>query len=124
MKSNVKTNLANKFAVGKAKLGCTVAAAMTAAPATVHASGMMGGSNADAVSVVEAAIGIVVNIFPLIGAFFLVAGIFKLIMAYRDNRPEDQAAAAKDIVIGAIFIVFKVFAWNPLSDIIFGPSTP
>ncbi len=59
-----------------------------------------------------------VNIFPLIGAFFVIAGAFKLFMAYRGNNPEDQSGAAKDIVIGAVFIAFRAFAWPTIKGII------
>ena len=75
--------------------------------------------NGEADNVVKAAVDMVVNIFPLVGAFFVVAGVFKLVMAYRNNQPEDQTTAAKDIVIGAILIVFRVFAWAPISNVIF-----
>lgn len=70
-------------------------------------------------NIVKAAVDIVVNIFPLVGAFFIVAGVFKLIMAYRNNQPEDQSTAAKDIVIGAVLVAFRVFAWNTISGLIF-----
>lgn len=73
----------------------------------------------EADNVVKAAIDMVVNIFPLVGAFFVVAGVFKLVMAYRNNQPEDQTTAAKDIVIGAVLIVFRAFAWTPISNAIF-----
>lgn len=73
----------------------------------------------DPASVVKAAIGVVVDIFPYIGAFFVVAGVFKLILAYRNDQPEAQAGAAKDIVIGAVFIVFKVFVWSAIEPTIF-----
>lgn len=69
--------------------------------------------------IVKGAIDVVVNIFPFIGGFFIVAGVFKLILAYRNDQPEAQAGAAKDIVIGAVFVVFKVFAWDALSGLIF-----
>ena len=67
-------------------------------------------------SVVKAAIDAVVKMFPYVGAFFVVAGVFKLIMAYRNDQPEAQAGAAKDIVIGAVFIVFAAFIWKPISE--------
>ena len=73
----------------------------------------------EADNVVKAAVDMVVNIFPLVGAFFVVAGVFKLVMAYRNNQPEDQTTAAKDIVIGAVLIVFRAFAWTPISNVIF-----
>lgn len=73
----------------------------------------------EADNVVKAAVDMVVNIFPLVGAFFVVAGVFKLVMAYRNNQPEDQSTAAKDIVIGAVLIVFRAFAWTPISNVIF-----
>lgn len=70
-------------------------------------------------NVVQAAVNVVVKIFPFIGAFFVIAGVFKLVMAYRNNQPEDQTTAAKDIVIGAVLIVFKAFVWDNISGTIF-----
>lgn len=81
---------------------------LVTAPASVSASG---GSPSD---LVLAAIEVVVKMFPFVGAFFVVAGVFKLILAYRNDQPEAQAGAAKDIVIGAVFIVFKAFVWEEL----------
>lgn len=68
----------------------------------------------DPQSVVMAAVDAVVKIFPYIGIFFVASGAFKLIMAYRNDQPEAQAGAAKDIVIGAVCIVFATFIWAPI----------
>ena len=76
-------------------------------------------SASDPGTVVKAACDVVVKMFPFIGAFFVVAGVFKLILAYRNDQPEAQAGAAKDIVIGAVFIVFKTFVWDAISGVIF-----
>ena len=70
-------------------------------------------------AIVEAACGVVVKMFPYIGSFFILAGVFKLILAYRNDQPEAQASAAKDIVIGAVFVVFATFVWPSFSGIIF-----
>lgn len=59
---------------------------------------------------------VVVDIFPLIGIFFVISGVFKLVMAYRNDQPEAQTAAAKDIVIGVVFILFKVFIWEAVKS--------
>lgn len=77
-----------------------------------------GGGGKDAGGIVAGIAEIVVDIFPLIGIFFVIAGAFKLIMAYRNNQPEDQTSAAKDIVIGAVFIVFRLFVWTTLKPLI------
>lgn len=68
---------------------------------------------------VKTILDIVINIFVLMGAFFLVSGIYKLVMAYKDNQPEQQNAAVRDIVMGVILIVFRVFLWKPISGAIF-----
>ena len=75
--------------------------------------------------IVAASIDMIMSVFPWIGAFFVVAGVFKLIMAYRSDNPEGQSGAAKDIVIGALFIGFKV-AWSvALKGLLFkGAGTP
>lgn len=71
-------------------------------------------------SIVKTAIDAIVGLFPWVGAFFVVSGAFKLVMAYRGENPEAQTGAAKDIVIGAVLIIFKAFIWESLAAIIFG----
>ena len=61
----------------------------------------------------------VVHIFLFMGAFFVVSGVYKLVMAYKDNQPEQQNAAVRDIVIGVVLIVFDTVLWNPISNLIF-----
>lgn len=97
--------------VGVAATTCTMALA-TAGTNTYAAAG-------DPSSIVKACVDVVVSIFPYIGAFFIVAGVFKLILAYRNDQPEAQAGAAKDIVIGAVFLVFGTFVWDKISPMVF-----
>lgn len=84
-----------------------------------YADGGRNGSS-DIKAIVNACIEIVVDIFPFVGAFFVVSGVFKLVLAYRNDQPEAQAGAAKDIVIGAVCIAFKLFVWGSLSNLIIG----
>lgn len=109
-----------------AYLGLTGALTTTVNPAivnakTANARNMFTNSkqDADATNLVLTIVNTVVGLFPLIGVFFVVSGVFKLILAYRSDNPEGQTAAAKDIVIGAVFIVFTI-VWNPISNAIFG----
>lgn len=103
-----KTNqLMQKMHLAKAKLGILAATAMTAAPTMVHA----GATKGDATNIIFKIVDAVVGIFPFIGIFFIVSGVFKLVMAYRNDQPEAQAGAAKDIVIGVVFIAFKAMMW-------------
>ena len=101
------SKLMQKTHLAKAKLGILAAAAMTATPTMVHAA-----TKAEAENLIFDIVDKVVDIFPFIGVFFVVAGGFKLIMAYRNDQPEAQASAAKDIVIGVVFIAFKVLFWT------------
>ena len=106
-----------------AYLGLAGAVTSTINPTMVNAANknMFANSkqDADATNLVLTIVNTVVGFFPLIGVFFVVAGVFKLILAYRSDNPEGQTAAAKDIVIGAVFIVFTV-VWNPIKGAIFG----
>jgi len=65
-------------------------------------------------SLVKNIIGGIVNILPWIGAFFIVAGAFKLVMAYRSDNPDAQTPAAKDIVIGIVLVLFDVLFWDKI----------
>lgn len=93
------------------KVGMAVASSVAAGILPVTAS-----ATAEAKTKVTDIAGIVVDIFPLIGVFFIIAGGFKLIMAYRNDQPEAQTSAAKDIVIGVVLVVFRVFAWPTLRN--------
>lgn len=103
--------------VGSSVRAGAAALAAAAACAGVPLPGLAAGS--DPATVVKAVIDVVVKIFPYVGAFFVVSGVFKLILAYRNDQPEAQAGAAKDVVIGAVFIVFAVFVWEPISAVVF-----
>lgn len=77
----------------------------------------VGGKTKDSASTMVTDIAsVVVDIFPLIGIFFVISGVFKLVMAYRNDQPEAQTAAAKDIVIGVVFILFRVFIWEAVKS--------
>lgn len=102
------SKLMQKMHLAKAKLGILAATAMTATPTIVHA----GATKGQATKLIFTIVDKVVGIFPFIGIFFVVAGGFKLIMAYRNDQPEAQAGAAKDIVIGVVFIAFRVLFWT------------
>ena len=75
--------------------------------------------DAKGADVIKDILNIVVNIFVFMGAFFVVSGIYKLVMAYKDNQPEQQNAAVRDIVIGVVLIVFRAVLWKPISGAIF-----
>lgn len=105
-----------KMGIAKLQLEMLVASVMIG---LTQSKALAAGGQDKVGQIVKGAIDVVVNIFPFIGGFFIVAGVFKLILAYRNDQPEAQAGAAKDIVIGAVFVVFKVFAWEALSKLIF-----
>lgn len=102
------SKLMQKMHLAKAKLGILAATAMTATPTMVHADATKG----KATNLIFTIVDKVVSIFPFIGVFFVVAGGFKLVMAYRNDQPEAQASAAKDIVIGVVFVAFKLMFWT------------
>lgn len=118
----VKTKITNGFMkVGgkivnvKNKIVASVLSAQLALGATqtnVFAAVDSGNSTAD--SLVMNIADLVVGIFPLIGVFLILVGGFKIFMAYRNNQPEEQTSAAKDIVIGAVLIVFRAFVWTAI----------
>lgn len=117
-KEKILEKVTRKLTKARMRLSGLVTLTMLSIPMTANAA--WGDGNADAGNVVKSVAEIVVNLFPFIGAFFVISGAFKLIMAYRNDNPEGQAGAAKDIVIGAVFLAFRIFAWNPLSTAIFG----
>ena len=91
------------------------------APNMVLAGGLDTGinENLSAGEIVETIIdSILLKLFPLVGVFFILSGVFKLIMAYRSENPEGQSAAAKDIAIGAALCVIALL-WLPIGNLIF-----
>ncbi len=62
---------------------------------------------------------IATKIFPLVGGVLVLLGVFKLVMAIRNDQPESQASAARDIVIGAVMVAFGLIFWGPISGILF-----
>lgn len=106
MKGNL-TTLKNKAMALKNEAYCTVAAAMVGAYPIVNTA-----YAADAKSVLLK-IGEVLatTVFPLIGGVLVLLGVFKLIMAIRNDQPEAQGSAAKDIVIGAVVVAFGLLFW-------------
>lgn len=111
--NSIKANVVSF--VNKVKIVASTALLSTA----MVNSGVVCAAPSDPSAVVSAAIDVVVKMFPFVGSFFVVAGVFKLIMAYRNDQPEAQAGAAKDIVIGAVFIAFGTFVWNAIKPVIF-----
>lgn len=119
MKKEKFENLVAKVTKCKMEIAGTMVSAMAGMPMIVKADDNdWAGGNQSASDIVVNIAEMVVNIFPLIGVFFVIAGAFKLINAYRNDQPEQQSAAAKDIVIGAVFLAFRAFAWPALSGII------
>lgn len=121
MKNEIGKKIAQKVYGLRAKAaGLSAMAAIAMSDIAVRAQDVAGGGTGgnDAKSMVNKIAEIVVDIFPLVGIFFVISGVFKLIMAYRNDQPEGQAAAAKDIVIGVVFIVFRAFAWPAVSGVI------
>ena len=116
MKKNYLKTMTSNVKSVMTKIDMTAVAASAAllctAPAQVFAGEGPG-------AIVKAACDVIVKMFPYIGSFFILAGVFKLILAYRNDQPEAQASAAKDIVIGAVFVVFATFVWPSFSGIIF-----
>lgn len=111
---NAASNFIQKNKMRMVGLSTTIMATM---PMTVKAD--WGDGEKDAESLVQQIAEIVIKIFPLVGAFFVISGAFKLFMAYKDGQGEAQNAAVKDIVIGAVFLAFRLFVWKPLSEAMF-----
>lgn len=76
-------------------------------------------STGDATNKAKSIADVLTYIFPLMGGFFVLAGLVKWVMAFRSEQPEQQASATKEIIIGIVCIVFKVFLWDAVSNIVF-----
>lgn len=83
-------------------------------------SGMSSTASATlAKAVMKGVISIIVDIFPLFGAVFVLLGVFTLFMAIKTDQPEKKnTGIIMDIAIDAIMIVFKAFVWNRIKGIL------
>ena len=121
MKKNLE-KISNNCKAFAGRTALKTATAATLVMAAVQTAMCDGNGKSEITSLVKSIIDVIVQIFPFVGAFFIVSGVFKLIQAYRTDQPENQASAAKDIVIGAVFVVFKAFVWDQISKGVFGQA--
>jgi len=98
----------NEAAMALAGVGVSPVMAFATSPA----------SKKDPATTVRSIADVLVKIFPLIGIFFVLVGAFKWVMAYRQDNPEAQAGAVKDLVVGVVFLVFDAFIWVALKAIV------
>lgn len=113
----VISNAKNKLVVAKNKLA--IAVTMASVAVMTSPAYAVGVNSAAATNKAKGIADILVNIFPLMGAFFALSGVIKWVMAFRSEQPEQQASAVKEIIIGVVCIVFRAFLWSPISDIVF-----
>lgn len=117
---NLFKKLATKISKCRNKIATLAAVITMAIPQMAHAATTKTvNKDANAGGIVYDIADVVVGIFPFIGVFFVLAGVFKLVMAYRSDNPEGQSGAAKDIVIGIVFIAFRAFIWDAVAGAIF-----
>lgn len=111
-----------KFLYAKTRTELAVAGvAASMMTSNVYAGSISGSGDGGASEKIAGIVDIVVKIFPWIGAFFIIAGVLKLFLAYRNDQPEAQTGAAKDIVIGVVLVVFGAFIYDyTLRPLIFG----
>lgn len=95
---------------------------VTAAYAAGEGDTNKSGGN-EVMNVIVKLIDIFIDFFPAIGIVIVVVGVYKLFMAFRNDQPDAYSGAAKDIAIGVVMIVFKVFVWNSISATLIGSSS-
>lgn len=123
MKNKIKGAVAQlKEGSGKLARAVGVSAAIAAAKAQAlvcrgaiafATEGEDGGASDKVKDIIDA----VMVIFPWIGGFFILSGGVKLFLAYRNDQPEAQAGAAKDIVIGIAFVAFDTLLGSTITGL-------
>ena len=78
--------------------------------------------NADAVVIIKKVIGIFLSLVAVAGGVFAVVGLYKFIMSFKNDQPEAQASAVKEIIVGVALIAFRLL-WNVLGNVIFGKAS-
>ena len=61
---------------------------------------------------------IIQPILIAVGVLMVIAGGVKLVLAYRNDQPEQQSGAARDIIIGIAFTLAGTLIVGPLKTII------
>ena len=105
---------ATKLQTTKAKVvgvATSASLALMNAPITAHASNTAdltfdGNLDPTVTGPINQIIRVLMGVMGAVGIFFVLSGAFKLVMAYRNDQPEAQAAAAKDLVIGIVLVLF------------------
>lgn len=101
----------------------TLVSAYYAMPMKVYANnaGATGGAGGTTPkSVIISIMDTLIDVFPAIGVVLVAIGAYKLFMAFRNDQPDAYSGAAKDIVIGVVLLIFKVFIWDKLKTTING----
>lgn len=112
--------IANFLSNSKAKVSAfATSAALTTSLAMNQAMAAVSVDTSSANNKAKELADILTYIFPLMGAFFVLSGAVKWVMAFRSEQPEQQAAAVKELIIGVVCIVFRAFLWSPISSVVF-----
>lgn len=112
--------IANFLSNSKAKVGAFAASTALTASLAMNQAMAYTMQTATATNKARSLADILTYIFPLMGAFFVLSGAVKWVMAFRSEQPEQQAAAVKELIIGLVCIVFRAFLWNPIASVVFG----
>ena len=104
MKRNLET-VNNKLKSAKSKIAGLTTVVTLGFPQMVYAA------TSDPKAIVGVIADLLIDILALVGVFFVISGAFKLFQAYRSDNPEGQSAGAKDVVIGAVIVSFRLFVW-------------
>ena len=122
----IKEKLVSDFQKIKTEIkavSLTLVSAYYAMPMKVYANnaGATGGTGgATPKSVIISIMDTLIDVFPAIGVVLVAIGAYKLFMAFRNDQPDAYSGAAKDIVIGVVLLIFKVFIWGKLKTTING----
>lgn len=111
--------IANFLSNSKAKIGGFVASAALTASLAMNQVMAVAVNTSEATNKARNLADILTYIFPLMGAFFVLSGAVKWVMAFRSEQPEQQAAAVKELIIGVVCIVFRAFLWSPIANVVF-----
>lgn len=93
-----------------------VCMAVALSPATAMIAKAATNTESNTTNAVLTILGTLITVMAFIGVAFMVMGAVKWISAYREQNPEGQATAAKDLGVGAVMLVFKVVLWSSIEN--------
>ena len=115
--NNLKENGLSSDTKAKIRgVGLALATLPFSAPMQALADGY--GDTASMAGGIVKILGYILTMLAILGVVFMVMGLTGYIMAQREQNPEGQGTAAKNLAVGATLVIFRMALWPSISTIL------